>query len=93
MSFSRRSRSSVKSSITLTSLEKVMMATRSEGVICVSQELLRGGLGAQLVLDRHGGHIEEHHHQAAVTVFEVPGCLGRDLDLSDGFDGVFSRDL
>ena len=44
-----RSRSSVKSSTTLMSLEKVMMAIRSDLVIWVLHEFLGRGLGADLV--------------------------------------------
>ena len=51
------------------------------------EELLGGGLGADLVLNRHGGHVEEHDQQAAVLVLHFAGLGGRDLIGGDGFHG------
>ena len=55
------------------------MAIRSRLGHLGLEELLRGGLRANLVLNRHAGHVEEHHHQAAVLVLEVARFFGSDL--------------
>ena len=49
------------------------------------EEFLGGGLGADLVLNRHAGHVEEHHQQAAVLVLHFAGLGGRNLVGGDRF--------
>ena len=74
-----------------------MMAIRSDLVIWVLRNFSRGGLCADLVGERHRGHVEEHDHQAAVLVLDIAGLLGRDLVGGDGLSarrlGGFSRSL
>ena len=90
MSFSSRSRSSVKSSITFTSLEKVIMATMSAGVICVRRNFNAA------VCARFWSWIGMDVMSKNITIrrrlryLRFAGRLGRDLDGGDGLDGVFS---
>ena len=64
-----------------------MTAIRSDGVIWVLRNFCGGGLRADLVLDRHAGHVEEHHQQAAVLVLDFAGLGGSDLIGGDRFHG------
>jgi hypothetical protein len=47
---------------------------------------LCGAERAQLVRDRHRGHIEVQYQQASVLISNVPGRLGRNLVPSDRLD-------
>ena len=50
-------------------------------------ELNGGILGADLVVDRHGGHVEKHDHQAPVLVLHSTGFGRSDLICGDRLYG------
>ena len=66
----------MKSCRTFRSLVKVMIGHQVGGRHLRLEEFLGGGLGANLVLDRHARHVEEHHQQAAVLYLTSPGLEG-----------------
>ena len=55
-----------------------MMATRSDAVIWLVDELQRRLLRANLIGHGHAGQVEEQHQQAAVLVLDLSGFGRRD---------------